>query len=80
MKVLILDQFSSVNPYDLQHRPRPFEDLIREQIGVTASWYRKAEVLEIDPEKFSVPMCTTVLKADEHGYAELWRARWDSSG
>lgn len=79
MRVLILDQFTGPSPYELQARPRLFEDVVAEQMALAHPW-KRPRLEDVDPEAFTLEMCTTVLRAREDGYAEVWRARWDSSG
>lgn len=80
IKVLIVDQFSGVSPYNLQQHPVPFEELIDQVInGPQYSSIRKPEVREV-PLDFKAEFLTTVLKADANGNAEVWTYNWDSSG
>jgi hypothetical protein len=78
-KVLIVDQFSGVSPYYLQKNPMRFDELVTEILESNARPWRQPRVEEVSND-FQPPMCTTVVRADKDGMAEVWKYRWDSSG
>jgi hypothetical protein len=80
IKVLIVDQFSGVNLYELQQRPIKFDTLVDVMLrGPSPTFGYQAEVKEV-PEDFTAAFCTTVLKADADGNAVPHSYNWDSSG
>lgn len=93
MKILLVDQFSGITPYELSRRPMTFEELIAlvqknwdqraeelmAQYGAGAWLGQAPEVLDVD-EKYQPPFATTTFRAGDDGMAEVWRYRWDSSG
>ena len=80
MKVLIVDQFSGVSPYDLQRHPVKFDDICREILSAKPPSYGQKASLEEVPDDYEPRFCTTVIAADENGNAYAWRYNWDSSG
>jgi hypothetical protein len=80
-RVLIVDQFAGISPYELSQQPMPFEDLIAhvERDEQAHPPFHPARVLEVD-ESFEPEWATTVFAADEHGRAFCWKYSWDSSG
>lgn len=82
VRVLIVDQFFGVNPYQLQKHPKTFDALVTEclnQLYPQSISYHKPEVKDV-PEDFRPEYGTTVLRAGANGMAELWKYNWDSSG
>lgn len=79
MRVLVLDQFSTPSPYQLQHHPRRFSDLVAEKLAEPRQ-FNPARVEDVDPVTFKPEMCTTVIREGADGVAEIWMTRWDSSG
>lgn len=81
-KVLVVDQFCGLSPYQLQKSPPvPFDSLIAAMFEQHESrpWFHKPQVLEVDDD-YTPPFATTVLRANQDGNAEVWKYRWDSSG
>lgn len=79
MKILVIDQFSGITPYELQQRPRMFDELVAEELAKPRHIH-PAQVLEVEPDNFQPEWATTVIRADDSGMAVVWMTRWDSSG
>jgi hypothetical protein len=81
-RVLIVDQFAGISPYELSQQPMPFDDLIAqvERDEQAHPPFRPARVLEVDEATFQPEWCTTVFAADEAGRAFVLCSNWDSSG
>lgn len=90
-KVLICDQFHGPLPYQLRANPIQFDALVeeldadyarrdkqsREMCGMPAMY--RHQVVEV-AEDYKPRMATTVIAANAEGFAEVWKAKWDSSG
>ena len=79
MRVIVLDQFSSIHPYALQQRPVRFADLLATLDYLEVTGHRTPQVLDV-AEDYIPPYSTTVVREGVGGLTEVWKYRWDSSG
>ena len=79
IRVLITDQFAGPTPYALQRSPMLFDQLCAEMLAQEPALFNPTRVLDVD-EDFVPARCTSIWRADEHGYAVLWKYQWDTSG
>lgn len=79
MTLLVLDQFSGLNPAWVQSNRVTFTDLC--ELAKQDRSYKVPYLAEIDPadKTWRPSMGSTVYKADELGYAVVHMMRWDST-
>jgi len=69
--VLIVHQYSGVTSYYLKAHPEPFDTFVKR---VTA---QHGPLLTMVHENFQPEFMTTVIRANKHGNAEVWKTNWD---
>lgn len=84
-KILVLDQFASISPYELANgSPVSFEELckqaLRGEYTSPGRYYRQVPEIVYASEAFRPQFGTSTFRAGEDGRAEIWLYRWDSSG
>lgn len=79
-KIIVLDQFTGPNPYQLQQHPLDWKEFEGDVAAGRYDGYTKPLVIEHATENYEPPFATTTYREGKDGRVEAWKMRWDSSG